>query len=81
MMSTWMYNCRLGLQQGTCQRYEVDSSARGYGRFSGCPSCCQRVAANLDTRLSDMLHTPIQRNIQQCNISEGQAERKAEHAT
>jgi len=53
-LGAWCYSCALGLAQGTCRSYEPDPESRGYGRWSGCPSCRHRVPANRETRLADL---------------------------
>jgi len=48
-MNEWVFGCILSLRQETCGRYERDTTARGHGRWGGCPSCRYRRAGNKET--------------------------------
>jgi len=44
--SSWVFDCRFGFTQDTCDEYQADPEARGFDRFQGCASCAHRIATN-----------------------------------
>ena len=54
--STWIFTCRLGLGQSDCMKYTPDQSARGAGKWGGCPSCFYRRAASAETQQAEEAH-------------------------
>jgi len=50
----WVYKCKLGLNQTTCNSWIVDKESRGYYKgIGGCPSCIYRIPASLETKRED----------------------------
>jgi hypothetical protein len=52
MASTWVFSCKLGLEQNTCDEYERDESAR-LGKWDGCPSCVHRIPDSFATEQAE----------------------------
>jgi hypothetical protein len=52
--STWIFTCKLGLAQETCNTWTPDLNSRGLHRlWDGCPSCSHRLAYGDETRRAE----------------------------